>query len=419
MPELTPWLIPLMALGIGLAVGLLIGLARVADKRASIAALETELEGERQRSAERLATIEQARRQLGESFEALSTRALRHNSEQFLRLAQENLKQYQVQAQADLTQKEKAIEGLVGPIRETLEKTERQIRQMETERKEAEGSLRAYLEGMTRTQQQLEVETRKLVQALRRPEVRGQWGEITLRRLAELAGMVEHCDFFEQETRAAEDGPLRPDMVIRLPDRREIVVDVKTPLDAYLSAVETSDEAERGRHLAHHARKVRERMRELASKGYWAQFREAPDFVVLFIPGDQFLSAALERDPGLLEDALRSKVVLATPSSFIALLRAVAYGWRQQTVAENAERIRELGDELYRRLATFTEHLAKLGRSLGSSVDAYNRAVGSLERQVLPGARRFGELGISGKKELEALEPLERAVRGVEKGDQG
>jgi len=407
--------IALIAVAVGFLAGFLIAQIEARQLRRRNSELETRLAFEEEKAAERLQTLELARQQLSDSFSALSTQALRANNEQFLKLAQENLRQYQVQAQADLTAKEKAIEGLVKPIRESLEKTEQQIRLMEKDRKEAHGSLTAYLQGMTQTQQQLEAETRKLVQALRRPEVRGQWGELTLRRLAELAGMVEHCDFFEQETLGSGEGAQRPDMIIRMPDAREIVVDVKTTLDAYLSAVEAVEEHDRRRFLERHARKVRERVRELAAKSYWDQFKNAPDFVVLFIPGEQFLSAALEFDPALLEDALRQKVILATPTSFIALLRAVAYGWRQLALAENAERIRETGEELYKRLATFTEHLARVGRSLGSSVDAYNRAVGSLERSVLPGARRFTEMGISsGKKEVESPEPLEQGLRSLE-----
>jgi len=413
MPK-DPALLILFVIG-GFLLGFLAAQVEVRRLRQRNNELETRLDFEQEMSTERAEILEQSRQQLRESFTALSAQALRTNNEEFLKLARENLHQYQIQAQADLTQKEKAIEGLVKPIHEALEKTEQQVRQMEKERKEAHGSLTAFLQSMTQTQQQLESETRKLVQALRRPEVRGQWGELTLRRLAELAGMVEHCDFFEQETQNSGEGALRPDMVIRMPDSREIVVDVKTPLDAYLSAVEAVEDGVRRQQLERHARKVRERVRELAAKSYWDQFKDAPDFVVLFIPGDQFLSAALEIDPALLEDALRQKVILATPTSFIALLRAVAYGWRQLALAENAERIRETGEELYKRLAAFTEHLGKVGRSLGGSIDAYNKAVGSLERSVLPGARRFTEMGISsGKKEVENLEPLERAIRPIE-----
>ncbi len=375
-----------------------------AQKR--IAELETALDLERRHAAERVPEIEKA-------IALLANQALRQNSQSFLQLAQENLKQFQVQAKNDLAQKEKAVEQMVKPIREALEKTEQQVRLMEKERKEAYGALHKHLETMTQTQLLLQGETRNLVQALRRPEVRGQWGELTLKRLAELAGMVEHCDFYPQESIDTEEGRMRPDMVVRLPDGREIVVDVKTPLDAYLSAVEATDDVARTRHLEHHARKLRERVRELAVKAYWNQFKNAPDFVVLFIPGDQFLSAALDIDRTLLEDALKQKIILATPTSFVALLRAVAYGWRQENLAENAERIREIGEDLYQRLAVFTEHLAKIGASLEGSVSAYNRAVGSLDAKVLPGARKFVEMGVMPKKAIEEPSPIEISVREV------
>ncbi|MFN2348875.1 MAG: DNA recombination protein RmuC [Thioalkalivibrio sp.] len=397
---------------IALAIGALLGYG-IASLRAQrqVAVLESELAAEQRRGEERAAAFEESRKQMGDSFSTLAGQALRHNSEEFLRLAQEHLKSFQVQASADLTQKEKAIEGLVKPIRETLEKTEAQIRAMEQSREAAFGSLSQHLKLMAEGQQRLQSETHNLVRALSRPTVRGQWGEMTLKRLAELAGMVEHCDFQEQNHRATEDGAMRPDMIVRMPDARELVVDAKTPLDAYLAAVDAPDDKLREQHLKTHARKVRERMKELASKAYWTQFKESPDFVILFIPGDQFLSAALEHDPNLLEDALSNRVILATPSSLVALLRAVAYGWRQQAVAENAEKIRELGEELYKRLATFTEHLTRVGRTLGTSVDHYNKAVGSLERSVMPGARRFAELGIQVRKHMEEPTPLEQSPR--------
>ena len=371
-----------------------------------ITELSTTLELERRQAVAKLAEVEK-------TFALLSSEALRQNSKTFLQLAQETLKQFHVQAKGDLEQKEKSVENMVKPIREALEKTEQQVRLMENERKEAYGALHKHLETMAQTQLLLQGETRNLVQALRRPEVRGQWGEMTLKRLAELAGMVEHCDFFTQESVSGEDGKQRPDMVVRMPDGREIVVDVKTPLDAYLSAVEAVDEVARGKHLEHHARKVRERVRELAAKAYWNQFKNTPDFVVLFIPGDQFLSAALDVDHALLEDALQQKIILATPTSFVALLRAVAYGWRQEALAANADHIREVGEELYQRLAVFTEHLSKLGNSLEGSVSHFNKAVGSFDSKVLPGARKFVEMGVSPKKALETPSPLEIAPRVV------
>ncbi len=379
--------------------------------------LGVKLEMERQSHAEKLETLKQAseqqREQLKESFSHLSSQALKHNNEEFLKLAQQNLQQFQAQARGELGQREQAIEALVKPIREALDKTEKQIREMEQARKQAYGALTQHLETMSQTQQALQGETRNLVQALRRPEVRGQWGELTLRRLAELAGMVEHCDFFEQEHTDSEDGALRPDMIVRMPGGREVVVDVKTPLDAYLSAVEATDDNGRDAQLQRHARNVRKRVQELASKAYWKQFKDSPDFVVLFIPGDQFLSAALDQDHALLEDAMQQKVILATPTSFVALLRAVAYGWRQESLAENAERIRQVGEELYGRLGTFAEHLGKMGKSLNSSVQHYNKAVASFDSRVLPSARKFSDMGISAKKSIEPSEQIDASARDV------
>lgn len=378
-----------------------------ARAQARIATLETTLTLERQAAQTRAQEWEQ-------HLAGVSQQALRNNNAAFLQLAQETFKILHTQAKGDLEQKEKAVENLVKPIKESLERADQQIRAMEKERREAYGALSKHLETLTLTQQQLQGETRNLVQALRRPEVRGQWGEMTLKRLVELAGMVEYCDFFQQEQRRSEDGAsIRPDMIVRMPDGREVVVDVKTPLDAYLSAVECSDDAQRTQHLDHHARKVREHMRMLAGKAYWTQFSKAPDFVVLFIPGDQFLSAALDRDRDLLEDALKQKVILATPTSFVALLRAVAYGWRQQSLAKNAEQIRATGEELYQRLATFSEHLAKLGRTLDTAVGDFNKAAGSFDTKLLPGARKFLEMGITEHRPLEPPQQIEKGARDV------
>lgn len=419
MPSLSDPRLLALALAGAVLLGALFGVLltqlrcqrRLGALETARATLAGQLEAERANAEARIEALEDARERLGETFEVLAAHALRSNQEDFLRLARESLGQFQQQAQSDLTQRQKAIDNMLLPIRTALEKTEQQVREMEQARQTAQGALAQYLEGMAQTQQALQAETRNLVQALRRPEVRGRWGELTLRRLVELAGMVEHCDFTEQVHRATEDGALRPDMVIRLPDEREIVVDVKTPLDAYLSAVETTDDGIRREALARHARNVRQRVRELSSKQYWAQFRDSLDFVILFIPGDQFLSAALDDDHALLEDALRARVILATPTSLVALLRAVAFSWRQMAIIRHADAIRDLGEEFYRRLATFTEHLARLGRNLGGSVESYNRAVGSLDRQVLSAARRLAEMGISTPKELAGLEPLEQSPR--------
>ncbi len=396
----------LALLGTALVAGLLGWLLARMHYQKLIIQLSTTLDIERRQADANLRKLEQ-------TFATLSHDALSKNTTSFLQLAQESLKQFHVQARGDLEQKEKAVENLVKPIREALQKTELQMGQIEKERKEAYGALTKHLETMAQTQLQLHGETRNLVQALRRPEVRGQWGELTLKRLTELAGMVEHCDFTQQESIGTEAGVQRPDMVVRMPDGREIVVDVKTPLDAYLSAIEATDDASRAKFLEQHARKVRERVAELSRKAYWSQFKNSPDFVVLFIPGDQFLSAALDLDRNLLEDALRQKVILATPTSFVALLRAVAYGWRQEQLAANAEHIRDTGVELYSRLATFSEHLARVGTGLESAVGHYNKAVGSFESKVLPGARKFSEMGVSAKKELETLERVEKSTRDI------
>jgi len=385
------------------ALGWLLASARSLRR---IAELSATLDLERRKAVEQMQGLER-------TFNALSHEALQRNNQAFLQLAQETLKRFQVQAAADLEQKEKAVENLVTPIREALLKTEQQIQLMENTRKEAYGALTRHLETMAQTQDQLRTETQNLVKSLRRPEVRGKWGELTLKRLTELAGMVEHCDFTQQESVSTDDGVLRPDMVVRMPDGREIVVDVKTPLDAYLNAMEATDDSERARHLEHHARKVRERVAELSRKAYWSQFKNTPDFVVLFIPGEQFLSAALDIDRNLLEDALRQKVILATPTSFVALLRAVAYGWRQEALAANAAQIRDAGEELYARLATFSEHLARLGTSLDSSISHYNRAIGSFDSKLLPGARKFTEMGVTARKNIEPLAQIEKGVREI------
>jgi DNA recombination protein RmuC len=388
-------LLVLLAL-VAFAAGWLVGRRRAHALEIELAKAQAELD-----SGERLRV----------GFDAVAGAALRSNSEVFLQLARQTLAQQQQLAARELADREKSVASLLAPVREALAHTHEQIARIEKERAEAFGSLRASLEGVALGQQALQRETRNLVTALRRPEVRGQWGEMTLRRLAELAGMVEHCDFVEQVHVAGEDGALRPDMIVNMPDGRQLVVDVKTPLDAYLSAVEADTDEARDVAIKRHAQAVVERVRALSSKAYWSQFERSPDFVVLFIPGDQFLSAALGEIPTLLEDAIRQHVIIATPSSFVALLKAVAYGWRQNLLAENAARIQELAEDLYKRLAKFGEHMAKIGRSLGSSVDAYNSAVGSLERQVLPGARKFTELGLRPEREIEEIAPVEKLTR--------
>jgi len=366
---------------------------------------------------ERDAAFSLANAKLTEAFADLSNRSLQANSDTFLKLAEQNLGIQQEKAKRELSEREKAVESLVKPIRDALEASQKQIADLEKSRSEAYGGIRNQLEEMQLNQKSLTQETQNLVNALRRPEVRGRWGEITLRRLVELAGMVEHCDFTEQVHTESDGQIIRPDMVVRMPDQRQLVVDVKTPLDAYLSAAEAKDDEQRKLGLKRHAKNVRGHIRMLASKAYWSQFEESPEFVILFIPGDQFLSAALNEEPDLIEYALSQQIILATPTSFVALLKAVAYGWRQLALADNAKEIRILAEDLYARLATYVSHMNKVGRQLASSVENYNKAVGSLERNVLPGARKFVELGVHPKKEVEKLESIESVPRTMIEGN--
>jgi DNA recombination protein RmuC len=376
-----------------------------------IEVLRARLKSEATVSAEREQALARAREQLQGVFGELARDSLQSNSEMFLQLARERLARQQSDATQALKERETAIESLVQPIREALAKTEAQVQAIERERIDAFATIKTQMEVLASGQTLLSRETRNLVTALRRPDVRGQWGEITLRRLVELSGMTAHVDFSEQQHRSTESGAIRPDMIVHMPEQRDIVVDVKTPLDAYLAAVEAQNDEERAAQLRRHAQLVGARVRELSSKQYWAQFERSPDFVVLFLPGDQFLSAALQETPGLIDDSLRQNVMLATPTSLVALLKAVSYGWKQTVLADNAAEIRRLGEDVYKRLAVFGEHLGRLGKSLGSSVDSFNKAVGSLEQQVLPAARRFPELGLRTNREIEPLEPVASLTR--------
>jgi len=403
------------ALAAGLALGALVAWLYMRGRHArsaeDIAALETRIKNQDSLQQEREIAFEAANAQLTRAFTELANQSLKSNSENFLRLAEQNLGAQQEKAKHDFGEREKAVENMVKPIQKALEAAQKQISELEKSRSEAYGSIRTQLEAMQDSQKSLRQETQNLVNALRRPEVRGRWGEITLRRLVELAGMVEHCDFQEQVHTVGEGQIIRPDMIVRMPDRRELVVDVKTPLDAYLEAVEADNDTQRKLGLKRHAKNVRAHIRMLASKTYWQQFEESPEFVILFIPGDQFLSAALNEEPDLIEYALSKQIILATPTSLVALLKAVAYGWRQVSLAENAKEIRVLAEDLYGRLATFVGHMNRVGRQLASSVDHYNKAVGSLERNVLPGARKFVELGVHEKKKIEKLKALDPVPR--------
>ena len=399
----------------GLIVGAMVAglylLNKISRMRARNSALDAQLKSQDQLREEREEALKQAETRLAASMIEQTGKSFREHSETFLKLAKENLGGHQEKAHGRMQAKEKAIEALIKPVAEALKKTEEQLLRIEKERKEAYGSIYKELETVSRNQRALQEETQNLVNGVRRPGVRGQWGELTLRRVVELAGMVEHCDFSEQSQIDGDDGSIRPDMIIHLSEGRTLVVDVKTPLDAYLEATAAKDAKSREVALKRHARHVRERVRELSSKNYWSQFDGSTEFVILFVPGEQFLSAALDMEPNLNEEAIKQKVLLTTPNSLVALLKVVAYGWRQMTLAENAEQIRDLGQDLYRRLTTFTGHLSKLGRQLGSSIDAYNSAVGSLERQVLPGARKFIEMGITAPKEMPELDPVDKTAR--------
>lgn len=361
--------------------------------------------------AEQKQLVDQSRQQLLESFQALSNDALTKNNQAFLNLARVSFETLQAKAEGELSQRQQAIDGLVKPLHDSLQRYDEQMRLLEQSRQSAYGGLDQHLKSLAESHQRLQQETGNLVKALRAPTVRGQWGEITLKRVAELAGMVDHCDFFEQESVTGEDRRFRPDMVVRLPGGRQIIVDAKTVLAAYLDAHEAPDDQRRLEALRRHAAQVRSRMDELSLKAYWTQFERAPEFVVLFLPGEQFLGAALDHDPRLIEEGFTRGVVLATPTTLIALLRAVGYGWRQEQMNAHAEEAGRLGKDLYERMAVLAEHVNDVGQALGKSVSAYNRAVGSLETRILPAARRFKELGVASEKEIPQLEPAEIVPR--------
>lgn len=355
--------------------------------------------------------LAQSRHELAETFQALSGEALKQNNDAFLNLAKITFESLQIEAKGDLVQRQQAIDNIVQPLQDSLKRYDEQLRQLEQSRQAAYGGLDQHLKLLAESQQRLQQETGNLVNALRAPAVRGRWGEITLKRVAELSGMVAHCDFVEQESVTVDDGRLRPDMVVQLPGGRQVIVDAKTVLAGYLDAHEATTEERRLDGLRRHAAQVRSRMDELSLKAYWNQFDQAPEFVVLFLPGEQFLGAALEQDPQLIEDGFARGVVLATPTTLMALLRAVAYGWRQEQLTAHADEAGRLGKDLYERMAVLAEHLNDVGQALGKSVSAYNKAVGSLETRILPAARRFKELGVSSEKDIPPLDPLELVPR--------
>jgi DNA recombination protein RmuC len=383
----------------------------------SRARLESALESERKTSDEKIELLtksgDRAASDLQNAFKALAAEALQTNNSTFLQVAQETLKRFQSDARGDLDARQKAVVDLVTPVRESLSKVDAQIQQMEIARGEAYGDLKAQVQSLIVTQKELQSETGNLVRALRTPNVRGRWGEIQLRRVVEIAGMLPYCDFAEQETINTDAGRFRPDLVVKLPGGKNVVVDAKTPLDAFLGAFESTDEEVRRKSLLNHARQVRDHMETLSSKKYWEQFEATPEFVVMFLPGETFFSAALEQDPGLIEQGVLQRVIPASPTTLIALLKAVAYGWNQDKLARNAQQISNLGRELHERLRKLAGHITGVGTNLDRAVEAYNQAVGSLENRVLVSARKFSELGASVAEDIPELEPIETTARAL------
>lgn len=415
------WVVAALA---GLVVGLLLlfwqrgrWLARVAGLEAEVSGLNAQLAQSGRAEAEKLALLETAEKKLADAFNALSAEALKSNNQAFLDLARQNLNTFQESAKGDLAARQQAVEGLVKPLAETLEKLTAQHQEMEKIRTGAYATLTEQVKGLLTAQHDLRSETGRLVSALRRPEVRGRWGEVQLRRVVEMAGMLDHCDFFEQE--ATEDRR-RPDMVVRLPGGKTVVLDSKAPVAAYLEAVEAEHEDARHRALARFTQHVRTHVQQLSAKTYWDQFQPAPEFVVLFLPGEAFFSAALQEDPELIEYASDRKVILATPTTLLALLKAVYYGWRQEALADNARQVSQLGALLYERLAKLGEHWTSVGKNLGQAVKAYNDATGSLETRVLVTARKFEELSVSPEGKVIAAPLLvEQAPRDLQAPELG
>ncbi len=387
---------------------------RVVGLERDLARAHSDLGHERARAEERVATLTDAQERLSDTFKALSAEALKSSVGQLAEFAKAQMQTSQVQATSDLDKRQQAVEQLVAPLREQLGRVDAQLLSLDRERRESRGRLDMQLRSLTETNERLRNETGALVTALRKPNARGQWGQMQLRKVVELAGMLKHCDFVEQSSLASDESTLRPDVIVNLPGGKHVVIDAKAPLQGVLDAYEARDEAERERHLRDHARLLRKHVKSLADKAYWSGLDSAPDFVVLFLPGEHLYGAALEVDPTLIEDAMARRVLIATPTTLIAMMQAVSYGWQQERVAESAQAVSELGRELHARLVKLSTLLSTLGNRLNGTVRAFNETVGSYEARVLPGARRFAEHGaVAEGRELPQLDHVTTSARSV------